>query len=169
MKFGIVLIFLVLSFQTAIACRCYEPESLEKEFEETELIVRGVVLSKEYVSYFSTLSGKQAKLIQEKYKADKQKLAWFTSKTITKIELKVSETYKGKGTSKVVIYTNKSGASCGYLDFEIGKEFIVYASEFGYVDTRYRDKENSGKWKRSESEFLDKSLQTDKIFQHYRT
>ena len=164
MKIGIVLIALILSFQAAIACKCDGYGSVKKEFEQTELIVRGIVLSKEYVSYFSTLSKKQVELIIEKYQSDEQKLAWFSSKMVTKIELEVSKTYKGKGTSKVVIYTNKSGASCGYLDFEIGKEFIVYASEFGYVDTRYGDKENSGKWKRSESEFWTNHCRRTKYF-----
>ncbi|MGB5820861.1 MAG: hypothetical protein WBG90_15355 [Saonia sp.] len=139
-----LLIFLTLGVYTAKACKCEGSEGVQKEFEQTNVIVSGKVLSKCYVSYESTLSTEQRDLIREEYDSNSDRFNKLKLESIIKIELEIYYTYKGTGIEdKITIYTSKFGASCGYLGFEIGQDFIAYLTTESYLNSIYKIPNNT--------------------------
>ena len=51
-----------------------------------------------------------------------------TSSDLMGVRFEVSQTWKGEQTNELTVYTESSGASCGY-EFEQGKEYLVFASK----------------------------------------
>ncbi len=134
-----LLIFLTLGVYTAKACKCQGSENVQEEFEQTNVIVSGKVLNKCYVSYESTLSSEQLDLIREKYDSNSDGINRLKLESIIKIELEINYTYKGTGIEDTItIYTSKFGASCGYLGFEIGQDFIAYLTPQSYLNPIYK-------------------------------
>jgi hypothetical protein len=135
----VFLILLTFGVHSAKACKCQSSESVQKEFEQTAVIVSGKVLNKSYVSYESTLTTEQLDLIKKEHKYSPQKLNELKYESIIKIELVVNYIYKGTGIEdRITIYTSKFGASCGYLGFEIGQNFITYLSPESYLNIFYK-------------------------------
>ena len=93
----------VLLFSLEVsACRCFPNETLQAEFDETEIIANGKVIGKEVLE----------------------------NSDLLKITFEARVIYKGKEIKNdIIIYTPKSNAACGYLEFEVGKEFIVFLSK----------------------------------------
>lgn len=84
------------------ACKCAPSENLKSEFDGTEIVVGGKVVGK--------------KVLDENH--------------LLEVELLIERIYKGTDIQeKIVIYTPKSTAACGYLEFEIGQDFIVFLSQ----------------------------------------
>lgn len=130
---------MTLGVYTAKACKCQGSENIQEEFEQTSVVVSGKVLNKCYVSYESTLNNQDLELIRKEYESKPERLNAIKSESIVKIELEVNYTYKGDGiTDKIIIYTSRFGASCGYLGFEIGQNFIAYLSPKNYLDVFYK-------------------------------
>lgn len=148
----ILLVFLTFGIQTAKACKCEGYDNVETEFKGTDVIVHGKILSKTFVSYASTLSTEKLNLFKKKYKSDSQKLAFLESKSIIKVELVIIESYKGNGLKNIaVVYTNRTGASCGFLRFKVGEDFLVYLSsknqmEFMFANAGGGTKDGLGLW-----------------------
>lgn len=148
----ILLIFLTFGIHTAKACKCQGPDDIQTEFEGTEVIVHGKVLSKMFVTYASTLSTEKLKSIRKKYKLDLQKLAFLESESILKIELDVIESFKENGLkNKIIIYTSRASASCGFLGFKVGEDFLIYLSSKNQMDFMFkkastRTKNTHGLW-----------------------
>lgn len=112
----LILIFVLFSYSEIKACRCAPSENLKSEFERTEIVVSGKVVAK--------------KILEENH--------------LLKVEFVIDHIYKGTDIQeKIVIYTPKSTAACGYLEFEIGKNFIVFLSQ--KKELPYKFKINSGK------------------------
>ena len=132
-----LLTFLTLGVYSAKACKCQGSESVKEEYQQTSVIVSGKVLSKSYVSYESTLTTEQLELIREEY--DSNGINKLKLESVIKIELEINYIYKGTGIEdKITIYTSKLGASCGYLGFKIGQDFITYLAPNSYLDPIYR-------------------------------
>ncbi len=111
------------------ACKCGGPWSVEEEFEDTELIVYGKVISKELVSIQETLKQDKVSDVKERLKGDNQKLQFFESYNVFEIKFEIIEKYKGTVLrDTMTIYTAPKAASCGYK-FEKGKIYIVYGSK----------------------------------------
>lgn len=147
-----LLFFLTFGVHTAKACKTQGPDDVKTEFKGTEVIVHGKVLSKKIVSYASTLSTEKLDMIREKYKSDSQKLTFLNSESIIKVELEIIESYRGnKLKNKIVVYTSRFGASCGFRRFKIGGDFQVYLStknqmEFLFAKASSGTKDNLGLW-----------------------
>ena len=111
------------------ACKCGGPWSVAEEFEDTELIVYGKVISKALVSLQATLKQDKLKEVQERLKGDHQKLQFFESYYVFEIKFEIIENYKGTVLrDTVTIYTAPKASACGYK-FEKGKIYIVYGSK----------------------------------------
>lgn len=116
MKRILILILLLFSYSEMEACKCAPSENLKSEFDGTEIVVRGKVVGK--------------KILEENH--------------LLKVEFVIEHIYKVTYIQeKIVIYTPKSSAACGYLEFEIGKDFIVFLSQ--KKELAYKFKINSGK------------------------
>lgn len=147
-----LIFFLTIGIHTAKACKCKDAKDVQTEFEGTEVIVHAKVLSKSIVSYASTLSTEKIDVIKEEYKSDSQKLSFLQSESIIKVELEIIESYKGNGLKKkIVVYTSRYGASCGFLGFKINEDFIIYLSaksdmEFMFAKASTGTKDNLRLW-----------------------
>jgi len=130
----IVLLVQLVSITNCISCKCSDPASVTEAFNYTKAIIYGRVVKKEFVSFQKTMKREKANSLRNLLKNDKQKLEFFESDYIVKIELAVIKIYKGKIVNdRITIFTTRTDASCGFIGFEIGKEFIIYASSSSYA------------------------------------
>lgn len=132
-----ILYFLTFCYQSVFACKCESNDDIKTEFKLTEIVVHGKVISKEYVTFTSTLNKKGLKKINSKKELDSDNLDLFKNQDILKIEMQILYTYKGKRLKKnIFIYTSRHSAACGYKDFKLGQEYQVYLSkncDFGFI------------------------------------
>ena len=135
----ILLFFFILIGNYAFACKCQNKDDIKLDYANTEVVVRAKVLNKEFVTFSSTLDGKGLDLVCKAYQNDTEKLDFLEKDWILKTELEIIDTYKGNGLSKkIVVYTSRLSASCGYLNFEIGKEFQIYLSSTCYFHFMFK-------------------------------
>ena len=98
----LILILVLFSYSEMEACRCVQSKNLKSEFDGTEIVISGKVV--------------EIEILEENH--------------LMKVEFLTERIYKGADIQeKIVIYTPKSTAACGYLEFEIGKNFIVFLSQ----------------------------------------
>ena len=137
LKYIFILYFLIFSYQPVFACKCESIDDIKSEFKSTDVVVHGKVISKEHVTFTSTLNKKGLKKINSKNVLDKDKREILKNPDILKIEMKILYIYKGKRLKKsIFIYTSRHSAACGYKDFKVGQEYQVYLSKdcyFGFV------------------------------------
>ena len=144
MKNILCLSFWLLAFSSSInACTCTTP-TIEKGFMKSSLVLHGKVISKTQVSRRSLRNPKELaesiSRLKEKYINNNSDsiseirvnsfLRALDSKSITKVEIVVIDFFKNQFqlSDTLTIYT-RGGLSCGYSNFEIGKEFIVYGTK----------------------------------------
>jgi hypothetical protein len=109
------------------ACKCGGPGTIRESFAGGEVIVSGRVLSKELIPFSQAINPDSVSVIKARLKDHKQKLQFFDMSYIFKIDLQITEKYKGiLLTDTVTIYTAMNSASCGY-SFDVGNSYIVYA------------------------------------------
>lgn len=138
-KFGLTILLLgVLGH--SYGCKCDGPGTVKGSFGGSDVVVSGRVLSKELVPYSQTVKLDSVSEIKKRLNGDKQKLKFFEMSYIFKIELEIDEKYKGINLrDTITIYTTINSASCGYK-FEVGKSYIVYASNKSYLDFMFMNK-----------------------------
>jgi len=130
------LIFLVLfnGFQV-LACKCSKNESLQSEFDGTEVVIHGRVLSVEIVKLKSTFDSLQLDSINKQYHNQAEGLAGLDLELL-KVEFETIQIYKGQEeiNNIITIYTARRAAACGFSEFEKGKEFITFLSSINYLN-----------------------------------
>jgi len=89
------------------ACSCAEPYPVKEELERSSAV----------------FSGKVVEIVDE----NKNKLIQSSADPIA-VRFEVNETWKGQSQTQLLVYTERSSASCGY-EFDLNKEYLVYASE----------------------------------------
>lgn len=138
-KYIFILYFLIFDYQSVFACKCESIDDIKTEFNSTDVIVRGKVISKEYVTFISTLNKKGLKKINSNNALDNDKKEFLKNEDILRIEIEVLYTYKGKRLRKnIIIYTNRYSGACGYKDFKVGEEYQVYLSKDCYFGFNYK-------------------------------
>ena len=88
---------------TSYACSCVEPPSVEDELERSQAVFSG-------------------KVLEVKEQKD------FRGYMKKRVLIEVAETWKGVSESQVFITTGSGGGDCGY-EFQVGQEYLVYATE----------------------------------------
>ncbi len=141
MRAGILTTILLFGlFGRTYACKCGGTGTVETSFEGSSAVISGRVLMKEIVPYSQTVHQDSVSVIKNLLKDDQQKLQLFEMSSIVKIEIEVTEKYKGTNLKDTVsIYTAMYSASCGYK-FEIGKSYIIYATATSYLDFMFKEK-----------------------------
>ena len=124
----ILLVFLIFCIKNTelIACRCEDPGTVKESFDNTTLLIYGEIISFDYVSIEETMNPEKTKKIRNQL--DKSKLLQFESEFIIRVDVRIKNQYKGNVINDVTtIFTTRTGASCGFRDFKVGEEFIIYA------------------------------------------
>ncbi|WP_422658381.1 hypothetical protein ACK8P5_22165 [Paenibacillus sp. EC2-1] len=97
----------VIKPSEALACSCAEPPSVEENLQRKTAVFTGKVI----------------RIEQPKPEEDGS----ISSAVPVKITLEVAKVWKGELGKETDVYTAKDGASCGYGDFALDQEFIVFA------------------------------------------
>ncbi|WP_418502445.1 hypothetical protein [Flagellimonas sp.] len=141
MRLTLILLILVgLNHHTLLACKCDVKDEIEAHFEGTEVIVHGKVISKEFVDFGHSLTAKGLHLVCESYENDIEVLGFMDKEFLIKVELEVIETYKGQKLPKrISVYTARTSGACGYLKFEMGKEYQIYLSSTCYFNLKFKN------------------------------
>lgn len=122
------LFFQLISIVTANACECIQSNSIEKSFNDSELVIHAKILSKEYVHYIQTLNPQWADTINRRIK-EKGQLIDLNSmaSNVVKVKIQVIKSFKNKThLDTLIIFTPRNASNCGFTKFEIGKEFLIF-------------------------------------------
>ena len=126
---SLLTIVLLLSFSHSFACSCSEGISIESEFKGTELIFHGNVLDIKLVSLKEAIDPNLVDSFANRLKKGSHNHTVFEAQTMLEVQLEVCEKISGEFQDEVItIYTNRTGASCGYTFFDLNEEYIIYAT-----------------------------------------
>lgn len=125
----ILLIFCLSISVSSFACRCNELPSIKDAYFTTTAIVSGKVISLNYVSLWATMALEKRTQAKEAFLKIYPNTKSLETPIIQKIELEVFKIYKGENIKDtLVVFTPRKGASCGFTEFKVGEDFIIYAS-----------------------------------------
>jgi hypothetical protein len=144
MKMMRFFVLLILSFTlkfVSLACDCKPPSSIEKSFDNSRLVIHGKVLSKEYITYSETLLSNWSDSLTKWAKDKGQLLDLATiSPNIIRVKVLVLKAYKNQThLDTLTIFTPRSSASCGFNDFEVGKEFMIFDGEDLFKSAEFKN------------------------------
>lgn len=109
-----------------LACKCNDPGTIKESYERRGIIVSAKVLRIETIAYSETILESEVKKMVLDLKDDPRRLALFTSKSLLKVTVLVTESFKGEGIPGIItIYTPALGGSCGFR-FQLNREYIIY-------------------------------------------
>lgn len=128
MRYFFLLIPLVLSFSRGYCCHCNELDSIITEYNFSDLVAFGEVLSISIVTPLQTIdTSKQSLNIFKNKNNSPNSPDFINSPMILAVKLKVLKAYKGTTRNQTItIFTPKRGASCGYTGFTKGRNYIVF-------------------------------------------
>jgi hypothetical protein len=118
----------VVSQSFALACDCKPASSIEKSFEKSNLVVHARVLSKEFISYSETLLPNWSDSLA-KWAKDKGQLLDLSTiaPNVIRIKVLVLKSYKNQThLDTLTIFTPRSSSSCGFNEFEVAKEYLIF-------------------------------------------
>lgn len=167
-KYIFILYFLIFDYQSVFSCKCESNEDIKKEFNSTDIVVHGKVISKKNVTFISTLNKKGLKKINSKNVLDRDIKENLKNEDILKIEMEILYSYKGKRLKKnIFIYTSRNSATCGYKDFKVGQEYQVYLFKncyfgFNYKKANLDDSSYNGYWTNTCTRTKQFSMEEDK-------
>lgn len=101
------ILFLICIPSTSYACSCVEPNSVKEEFKQSSAV----------------FSGKAIKIVDKNKSMFGQSSADFLA-----VVFEVDDSWKGIDQKQVVVYTERSSASCGF-EFTLNNNYLVYAYE----------------------------------------
>lgn len=103
-----ITIIFVLNFspKTSYACSCVEPGTVKEELTRSSAVFSGKVID--------IVDKKKNSLVQ-------------SSADLIAVLIEVEESWKGIRQNQVVVYTERSSASCGF-EFTINNRYLVYAN-----------------------------------------
>lgn len=128
MKILLCLLIGIACVTNTAACSCYETSPVKEAYSGAALVVVGKVVRLSYVGLAETM--RETKRAQLEKKVSSEKRLFLTEAWITKVEIEIEQSFKGSpATGKVVVYTGRRGASCGYTQFKVGEKFVVYGLE----------------------------------------
>jgi hypothetical protein len=112
----------------ALACDCKPASSIEKSFEQANLVVHARVLSKEFISYSETLLPNWSDSLVKWAKEKGQLLDLsMIAPNVIRIKVLVLKSYKNQThLDTLTIFTPRSSSSCGFNEFEVAKEYLIF-------------------------------------------
>ncbi|WP_102029070.1 hypothetical protein [Salirhabdus sp. Marseille-P4669] len=112
-----VSVFFYAPFMKSYACSCVPPGAPVEEMKESSAVFLGKV---------TEIANK-----------DRGSLTFPPDIEQVAVQFEVEKSWKGLNQKEVVVYTASNSASCGF-EFEVGREYLVYASEGeGNLQTSY--------------------------------
>lgn len=135
----LIFVFCSLVYWCSYSCSCNTSYDIAENYEHSGEVIYGKILSKKIVNFSNSLTGKGKELVCESYETDFDKLKFLEEFLLIKVEIELIQSYKNKELPKeITVYTTTNSASCGYLEFEIGKEFHVFMSSASYLNFKFK-------------------------------
>ena len=137
---------LLISNVDCYACDCTIYYSMEKSFKNSQFVIHGKILSKEFISYTETLQPNWSDSLTKWVKDKGQLLDLSTiNPNVTRVKVLVLRAYKNHThLDTLTIFTPRSSASCGFHTFEVGKEYLIFNGSDLFKSTEFKnyDSEN---------------------------
>jgi hypothetical protein len=140
----IILLLSGASQSFALACDCKPTPSIEKSFEQANLVVYARVLSKEFISYSETLLPNWSDSLA-KWAKDKGQLLDLSTITpnVIRVKVLVLKSYKNQThLDTLTIYTSRSSASCGFNEFEVAKDYVIFNGVDLFKSSEFKNYKN---------------------------
>ena len=124
--FALIVLLMTISNDRLFSCTCNEKKTVLEEFSNANIVIFGTVLKKEIVNLKETMNPNRLNEIKDSIPVDRINL--LDGPIVTKVTILIDKKFKCEFQSDTaIIYTARMGSACGFLDFEIGKQFIIYA------------------------------------------
>lgn len=118
----------------SFSCSCGEEGSIEESFAEADIVIHGTVVQQSSTTIKETLNPNLGDSLEELISIRDKDL--LNSELVSKIQVQVNKIYKGKVMSDtVIIYTARQSSACGYTQFKIGEEYIIYGDKESYFSS----------------------------------
>jgi hypothetical protein len=118
--------------------------SIEKSFEQANLVVKARVLSKEFISYSETLLPNWSDSLV-KWAKDKGQLLDLSTiaPNVIRVKVLVLKSYKNQThLDTLIIFTPRSSASCGFNEFEVAKEYLIFNGVDLFKSSEFKNYKN---------------------------
>ncbi len=114
----VLTILLALSVGEGLGCSCFEPADAKVAMESMGAVFRGKVRQKEILAQHPQMHGRA------RYR----------------LTMQVLEQWRGELQDTVTLYDMDPGTDCMGTGLQVGREYLVYASDSRSADTRIEDK-----------------------------
>ncbi len=121
----------------SLACSCNYPTEVKNAYEVSHTIVYGEIVELAVVKVTDSMDSDSLKLFLQN-DLTKFQTETLNAEFLIRAKLKKKETLKGYiKQDTITMFTTRTGASCGFTKFRIGKEYIIYASPNSYFFSNF--------------------------------
>jgi hypothetical protein len=134
MKMCLTVVLTVFIRTLALACSCEGHTSVSAAYHGSDVVFSGEVVRLTYVTTSESIKPSALDSIKINMDPESRTKEMLEMDLLIKVELKLNRCFKGNSLQDTVtIYTTRTGASCGYRGFAVGRQYIVYASNTSYL------------------------------------
>lgn len=121
----------------SIACSCNYPTEVKDAYEVSHTIVYGEIVELAIVKVSDSMDRDSLRIFMQndltKFQAET-----LNAEFLIRVKLKKKEILKGDiKQDTITMFTTRTGASCGFTKFRIGKEYIIYSSPKSYFFSNF--------------------------------
>ncbi|MBK8242872.1 MAG: hypothetical protein IPK88_05560 [Saprospiraceae bacterium] len=138
MKGILILTYLLTLIQQGIACSCVYPTEISKAFVASKTVVYGEIVELKIIKVSDSMDPDSLRHYLQKEELNDLQSEILNSDFLIQAKLRIIELFKGEiNNETLTLYTTRTGASCGFTGFEIGKQFIIYSSPNSYFFSHF--------------------------------
>lgn len=138
MKGILILTYLISLIQQVIACSCSYPTEISKAFATSKTVVYGEIVELKVVKVSDSMEPDSLRHYIQKEELNNYQSEILNTDFLIQAKLRIIELFKGEiNNDTLTLYTTRTGASCGFTGFEIGKQFIIYSSPNSYFFSNF--------------------------------
>jgi hypothetical protein len=169
MKYLISILSILIIQGQSLACSCTYPTEVPKAFEASHTIVYGEIVELQIVKVSESMDRDSLEqfMINDLTKFQSETL---NADFLIKVKIKKKEILKGSTEQEIItLYTTRTGASCGFTRFEIGREYIVYASPKSYFFSNFYSPQKNRKLEKQNTYWVTNCSITSEFDQEHLT
>ena len=141
--------------QQGITCSCEGPTKISNAFLSSETVAHGEVVELRITKVSDSMDPNSLNEFLKNEKLMQHESELLNLNFLIQAKFKIIELFKGDiKTDTLILYTTRTGASCGYTNFEIGKQFIIYSSPTSYFFSSFFSTQKNRKLEKSNSNWV---------------
>lgn len=138
LKSILIVTFLLTLVQQGIACSCNYPKEISKAFATTETVVYGEVVELKITKVSDSMDPDSLRQHLQTEELTETQSEMLGADFLIEAKLKIIELFKGEVYGDTLtLYTTRTGASCGFTRFRIGKQYIIYSKTNSYFFSNF--------------------------------